>query len=80
MERRYSKDRILELYLNQVYFGNQSYGIEKAARRYFKKSARQLNLGESAVLAGLLKAPEGLSLQLSQGGQGPQGGSVGQDA
>lgn len=61
VEKRYTKDRILELYLNQVYFGNQSYGIEKAARRYFKKPARDLTLSESALLAGLLKAPEGLS-------------------
>lgn len=61
VEKRYSKDTILEMYLNQVYFGNQSYGIEKAARRYFKKAAKDLTLYESAMLAGLLKAPEGLS-------------------
>lgn len=61
VEKRYSKDKILEMYLNQVYFGNLSYGIEKAARRYFKKPAKRLTLAESALLAGLLKAPEGLS-------------------
>lgn len=61
VERRYDKNKILEMYLNQVYWGNQSYGIEKAARRYYKKSARDLTIGESALLAGLLKAPEGLS-------------------
>ncbi len=61
VEKHYSKDKILEMYLNQVYFGNLSYGIEKAARRYFKKPAKRLTLGESALLAGLLKAPEGLS-------------------
>ncbi|MGE0201070.1 MAG: transglycosylase domain-containing protein [Candidatus Melainabacteria bacterium] len=61
VEKRYSKDRIIEMYLNQVYFGNQSYGIEKAARRYFKKAAKELSISESALLAGLLKAPEGLS-------------------
>lgn len=61
VEKHYSKDKILEMYLNQVYFGNLSYGIEKAARRYFKKPAKRLNLAESALLAGLLKAPEGLS-------------------
>ncbi|MCE3234950.1 MAG: penicillin-binding protein family [Vampirovibrio sp.] len=61
VERHYDKNKILEMYLNQVYWGNQSYGIEKAARRYFKKSARDLTIGESALLAGLLKAPEGLS-------------------
>lgn len=61
VERHYDKNKILEMYLNQVYWGNQSYGIEKAARRYFKTSARDLTIGESALLAGLLKAPEGLS-------------------
>lgn len=61
VERHYDKNKILEMYLNQVYWGNQSYGIEKAARRYFKKAARDLTIGESALLAGLLKAPEGLS-------------------
>lgn len=61
VEKHYSKDRILEMYLNQVYFGNLSYGVEKAARRYFKKPAKRLTLAESALLAGLLKAPEGLS-------------------
>jgi penicillin-binding protein 1A len=61
VERHYDKNKILEMYLNQVYWGNQSYGIEKAARRYFKKPARDLTIGESALLAGLLKAPEGLS-------------------
>ncbi|HEY5747874.1 MAG TPA: PBP1A family penicillin-binding protein, partial [Chryseolinea sp.] len=61
VERQYDKNKILEMYLNQVYWGNQSYGIEKAARRYFKTSARDLTIGQSAILAGLLKAPEGLS-------------------
>lgn len=61
VERHYNKTRILELYLNQVYWGNQSYGIEKAARRYFRKPAKDLDIAESALLAGLLKAPEGLS-------------------
>jgi penicillin-binding protein 1A len=61
VERHYDKNKILEMYLNQVYWGNQSYGIEKAARRYFRKSARDLTIAESALLAGLLKAPEGLS-------------------
>jgi penicillin-binding protein 1A len=61
VEKHYSKDQILEMYLNQVYFGNLSYGIEKAARRYFKVSAKQLSVAQAALLAGLLKAPEGLS-------------------
>ncbi len=61
VEKHYEKNKILEMYLNQVYWGNQAYGIEKAARRYFKKPARDLTLSEAALLAGLLKAPEGLS-------------------
>jgi penicillin-binding protein 1A len=61
VERAYPKNRIMEMYLNQVYWGNQAYGIEKAARRYYKKAARDLTIAEAALLAGLLKAPEGLS-------------------
>lgn len=58
VEMDYSKNEILEKYLNQIYWGNQAYGIEKAARRYFKKPAKNLNLSESSMLAGLIKAPE----------------------
>jgi penicillin-binding protein 1A len=61
LERKYSKDQILELYLNRVYFGSGAYGIEAAAQRYFGKSARQLTLPEAAVLAGLMKAPTRLA-------------------
>ncbi|EKE04366.1 MAG: hypothetical protein ACD_20C00085G0023 [uncultured bacterium] len=61
VEKNFTKDKILEMYLNQIYWGNLSYGAEKAARRYFKKSASKLNLAESALLAGLIKAPEGYS-------------------
>lgn len=57
VERRYSKERILEMYLNQVYFGNGGYGIERAAQRYFDRSAASLDLAQSAFLAGLVKAP-----------------------
>ena len=57
LEIRLSKQDILELYLNRVYFGSGAYGIEAAAQRYFGKSARNLDLGEAAVIAGLLKAP-----------------------
>lgn len=60
LERRYSKERILNMYLNQVYFGSNAYGIERAASRYFDKSAAQLSIGESAFLAGLVKAPSEL--------------------
>src|SRR3954468_12258648 len=58
IEAKYSKDKILELYLNQIPLGNGSYGVETAAQRYFGKSARDLNVAESAMLAGLPKAPE----------------------
>ncbi len=53
----WSKERILESYLNQVYYGNLAYGIEAAAQTYFSKPARRLNLRESALLAGLTQAP-----------------------
>jgi penicillin-binding protein 1A len=57
LELRLSKDEILELYLNRVYFGAGAYGIEAASQRYFDKSARELSIAEGAVIAGLLKAP-----------------------
>ncbi len=57
LERKYSKEQILEMYLNQIYFGAGAYGIEVAAQTYFGKPARELNLAESAMLAGLPKAP-----------------------
>ncbi len=53
MQRRFSKDEILELYLNQVYFGNLAYGIDAAARAYFQKGAGDLSLAECALLAGI---------------------------
>jgi len=57
LESRYSKDQILTLYLNRVYFGAGVYGIEAAAQRFFGKSARNLTLPEAAMLAGSVKAP-----------------------
>jgi penicillin-binding protein 1A len=57
LDGAWSKDRILTTYLNQVFFGNQAYGIEAAAQTYFSKPARKLNLAESALLAGLTQAP-----------------------
>ncbi|MBK7837081.1 MAG: transglycosylase domain-containing protein [Candidatus Obscuribacter sp.] len=60
LERRYNKERILNMYLNQVYFGNNAYGIERAASRYFDKTAAGLTIAESAFLAGLVKAPSEL--------------------
>jgi len=57
LERRYTKDEILELYLNQVYFGSGAYGVASAARIYFGKFVRDLNLGECALIAAMPKAP-----------------------
>ncbi|HTZ37751.1 MAG TPA: transglycosylase domain-containing protein, partial [Stellaceae bacterium] len=57
LEHRFTKDQILEIYLNRVYLGAGTYGVDAAAHRYFGKSAARLNLYESAVIAGLLKAP-----------------------
>jgi penicillin-binding protein 1A len=61
LERKYSKDEILEMYLNRVYFGSNSYGVEAASRRYFGKSSKNISLQQAALLAGLLKAPSRLS-------------------
>ncbi len=55
--RRYSKDEILELYLNEIYYGNLAYGIEAAAETYFGKTANQLTLAEASFLAGLPQSP-----------------------
>lgn len=61
LEKRFSKDQILELYMNRVYFGSGAYGVEAAAQRYFGRSARNVSLAESAVLAGLMVAPSRLA-------------------
>ncbi len=61
LEHNYSKDEILELYLNRVFFGNNATGIEAASQTYFGKSARNLSLGEAAVLAGSMQAPSRLN-------------------
>ena len=57
LERRYPKDRLLEMYLNQIYFGHGAFGVEAAARTYFGKPVGELTLAECALLAGLPKAP-----------------------
>jgi penicillin-binding protein 1A len=57
LEAKFSKQEILSLYLNRVYFGAGAYGIEAASQRYFGKPAQQLTLGESALLAGMMKGP-----------------------
>lgn len=57
LERMYSKKKILEMYLNQIYFGNGAYGIQAAAKLYFNKDVQELTVSEGALLAAILKAP-----------------------
>jgi penicillin-binding protein 1A len=61
LEKIFSKDQVFEMYLNQVYWGHNTYGVETAAESYFGKSSTNLTLAESAMLAGLIQAPESLS-------------------
>ncbi|HPH02013.1 MAG TPA: PBP1A family penicillin-binding protein [Spirochaetota bacterium] len=61
IEKKYSKQEILELYCNEIYFGHGAYGIEAASQIYFQKSARDINLGECAILAALPSAPNAYS-------------------
>ena len=61
LERKFSKDQILELYLNRVYFGGGAYGIDAASRTFFGHGAERLSLGEAAIIAGLVKAPSNYS-------------------
>ena len=61
IEQNFSKGKIMELYLNRVYFGSGFYGVEAAARGYFGRSAKDLDAGQCAMLAGLLKSPQLLS-------------------
>ena len=71
MERKYSKNEILDMYLNTVYFGSNAYGIEAAARTYFDKDPIDLTLAEAALLAGLVQAP-GRILAARAPGSGPR--------
>ncbi len=57
LEKIYSKDEIMELYLNRIYFGNTAYGVEAAAQTYFGKSATDLSVAEAAILAGAVRSP-----------------------
>lgn len=61
MERKFSKQQILELYLNKVYFGGGAYGIDAASRKFFGHPATRLSLAEAAIIAGLVKAPSSYS-------------------
>ena len=67
LERRWSKSQILELYLNYVYFGEGNYGVEAAAKDYFDKSARDLDIAEAALLAGLIPSPSTTSPRKNPG-------------
>jgi penicillin-binding protein 1A len=57
LEAKFSKEQILELYLNKVYFGGGAYGVDSASRKFFSHSARELSIGEAAIIAGMVKAP-----------------------
>jgi penicillin-binding protein 1A len=61
LERKHSKNELLELYLNRVYFGSGAYGVEAASQRYFGKSAKNVTVAEAAMLAGLVKSPSRLA-------------------
>ena len=61
METKFSKDQILELYLNKVYFGGGAYGVDAASRKFFDHGAEDLSLAEAAIIAGLVKAPSNYS-------------------
>src|SRR5438477_4736588 len=67
LERQYTKDQILEMYLNTVFYGNQSFGVEAAAQTYFGTSARRLDLAQSAFIAGLPQRPSYLNPFLTEG-------------
>jgi penicillin-binding protein 1A len=66
LERRYTKDEIIEFYLNQVYFGSGAYGVESAARIFFGKSVKELSLHECALVAGMPKSPSRFSPLVNQ--------------
>src|SRR4029079_11250893 len=74
IERNLSKDQILELYVNRIYFGSGCYGVETASQSYFGKSAVKLDLSESALLAGLIRSPNRFSPL-----KNPQGAAVQRD-
>jgi penicillin-binding protein 1A len=61
IERKFSKDQVLELYLNKVYFGGGAYGVDAASRKFFGHPGNELSLGEAAIIAGLVKAPSNYS-------------------
>ena len=76
LEHKYSKNQILELYLNRVYFGSGTYGVEAAAQKYFGHGARNVTLPEAAILAGLMKAPTRLAPNHNPAGAAERAGQV----
>ncbi|MDB5317043.1 MAG: transpeptidase-transglycosylase [Rhodospirillales bacterium] len=76
LERRFSKDEILEIYLNRVYLGAGAYGVDAAARLYFGMSARRLEVWQSAILAGLPRAPSRLNPRVNPAGAVARGMEV----
>src|SRR5947207_2662122 len=75
IERQFSKQQILELYVNRIYFGTGCYGVETASQLYFGKSASKLNLSEAALLAGLIRSPNRFSPL-----KNPEGAAIQRDA
>src|SRR5205807_8642790 len=76
VERDFTKQQILELYINRIYFGSGCYGVETASQAYFGKSASQLNLSEAALLAGLIRSPNRFSPLKNPGGAAIQRNEV----
>ena len=81
IERKFSKDQVLELYLNRVYFGGGAYGVDAASRKFFGHPGNTLSLGEAAIIAGLVKAPSNYSPSAdAQAAVGPRGRRAERDA
>src|SRR6266702_738739 len=76
IERQFTKQQILELYVNRIYFGTGCYGVETASQAYFSKSASKLDLSEAAILAGLIRSPNRLSPLKNPEGAAMQGNVV----
>src|SRR5246500_5187557 len=76
IERQFTKQQILELYVNRIYFGTGCYGVETASQAYFSKNASKLNLSEAAILAGLIRSPNRFSPLKNPEGAAVQGNAV----
>src|SRR5256884_2730065 len=76
IEHQFTKQQILELYVNRIYFGTGCYGVETASQAYFSKSASKLNLSEAAIIAGLIRSPNRFSPLKNPEGAATQGNAV----